>query len=384
MYLAKIFLSVLLLLIPGMQVPVTELPDPFIMDNGSRVANLSEWNKRREELKEKIQFYEYGHFAGVSPVTVVNVLSDSIIKVDNGTIKKRIVRLKTVFNGPKEFTVNLFMPEKGKGPFPVVIAGDLCWGSLQKRLSVKDLSSLVNRGYIIAEFDRTVFSPDENLRGSKPDQKFDTGAVVEWAWGFQRVVDYLFTIKIVDGSKIAVTGHSRGGKAALLAGAFDDRIALVAPNCSGAGGSGPSRFVDTGGEKLDDIVTRFPYWFSSNFKDYIGDERFKLPFDQHSLIALVAPRAYLCTNGLQDKWANPLGTAQAHLAAREVFAALGAQDKMGIFYINSGHDHSIDKWIALLDFADRVFYNKPTAYDYNSIPFPDLKKAYSWKAPVLK
>jgi len=80
MYLAKIFLSVLLLLIPGMQVPVTELPDPFIMDNGSRVANLSEWNKRREELKEKIQFYEYGHFAAVSPVTVVSVLPDSIIK----------------------------------------------------------------------------------------------------------------------------------------------------------------------------------------------------------------------------------------------------------------------------------------------------------------
>lgn len=384
MYLAKIFISVLILFISGIQVTVTELPDPFILDNGSRVTNPGEWNKRREELKEKIQFYEYGHFAAVSPVNVVSVSPDSIIKVENSTIRKRIIRLKTVFNGPKEFTVNMFIPEKGKGPFPVVIAGDLCWGSLQKRLSVKDLSSLVNRGYIIAEFDRTVFSPDENIRGNKPDQKFDTGAVVEWAWGFQRVVDYLLTLKITDASKIAVTGHSRGGKAALLAGAFDDRIALVAPNCSGAGGSGPSRFVDTGGEKLDDIVTRFPYWFSSNFKDYMGAEVVKLPFDQHSLISLVAPRAYLCTNGLQDKWANPVGTAQAHLAAKEVFFALGAADKAGIFYINSGHDHNIDKWVVLLDFADRVFYSKISAYDYNSIPFPDLKKAYSWKAPGLK
>jgi len=384
MYLAKIFLSVLILIISGMQVPVTELPDPFIMNDGSRVSNLNDWGKRREELKEKIQFYEYGHFAPSSPVTIVNILPDSTINCDNGKIKKRIIRLRATLNGPKEFIVNLFIPEKGNGPFPVIIAGDLCWGSLQKELSINGLFSLVNRGYIIAEFDRTIFSPDENTRVNNPDGKFDTGAVVEWAWGFQRVVDYILTLKIADISKISVTGHSRGGKAALLAGAFDDRIALVAPNCSGAGGSGPSRFVDTGGEKLDDIVTRFPYWFSSNFKNYMGEERYKLPFDQHSLISLVAPRAYLCTNGLKDKWANPLGTAQAHLAAREVFAALGVEDKTGIFYINSGHDHNIDKWVALLDFADKVFYGKPTTYDYSSIPFPDLKKAYSWKEPVIK
>jgi hypothetical protein len=384
MYLAKIFLSALILIISGVQVAVRELPDPFIMNDGSRVATLSDWNKRREEIKEKIQVYEYGHFAASSPVIVVSLSKDSLIKCDNGIIKKRIVRLKTMLNGPKEFTVNMFIPENGNGPFPVIIDGDLCWGSLQTKLGIDNLFSLVNRGYVIAEFDREAFSPDKNSRTDEPGRKYDTGAVVEWAWGFQRAVDYLQTAGIIDKSKITVTGHSRGGKAALLAGAFDERIALVAPNCSGAGGAGPSRFVDAGGEKLDDIVTRFPYWFSSSFKEFMGDEKFKLPFDQHSLISLVAPRAYLCTNGLADKWANPLGTAQAHLAAKEVFTALGAMDKMGIFYIGSGHDHNIDKWVALLDFADKVFYGKSVSYDYNSIPFPDMKKAYSWKAPVLK
>ena len=116
----------------------------------------------------------------------------------------------------------------------------------------------------------------------------------------------------------------------------------------------------------------------------MGDEKFKLPFDQHCLVSLVAPRAYLCTNGLADKWANPKGTAQAHLAAREVFESMGAGEKMGIFYINTGHDHNIDKWIALVDFADKVFFGKPAAYDYSNIPFPELEKAYSWKAPSLK
>jgi hypothetical protein len=384
MYLAKIFLSVLILIFSGVQAEVKELPDPFIMNDGSRVKNLTDWNKRRDELKEKFQLYEYGHFAAPSKVTVVSLSDDSVIKCEKGLMKKRTVVLHTQLNGPKTFTLNLFIPDKGEGPFPVVIVGDLCWGSLLKELGINELFSLVNRGYIIAEFDRTEFSPDKNVRGNNPDQIFDTGAVVEWAWGFQRVVDYLLTLKTTDKTGIVVTGHSRGGKAALLAGAFDDRIALVAPNCSGAGGSGPSRFVDTGGEKLDDIVTRFPYWFSSNFKNFTGEERFNLPFDQHSLISLVAPRAYLCTNGLADKWANPLGTAQAHLAAKEVFTALGAKEKIGIFYINSGHDHNIDKWVALLDFADKVFYGKKVSYDYNSIPFPDMKKAYSWKAPVLK
>lgn len=383
MYSAKILIASLFLFTSFIQPDNKELPDPFMFKNGSRVTNVSEWNKRRAELKEEIQLYEYGHFAAAAPVTVVKTLPDSIIRSGNGVIKKRIVTLKTILNGSKEFTVNLFIPQKIGSALPVIVTGDLCWGSLQKRLSVNDLAMLVNRGYIIAEFDRTRFSPDENIRKDQPDQKFDTGAIVEWAWGFHRVVDYLLTLDFIDKSKIEVTGHSRGGKAALLAGAFDDRIALVAPNCSGTGGSGPSRFVDKGGEKLDDIVTRFPYWFSSNFKNFMGDNMNKLPFDQHCLISLVAPRAYLCTNGLKDLWGNPLGTAQAHMAAKEVYTALGAEDRMGIFYINSGHDHNIDKWIALLDFSDKVFFNKSATYNYNSLPFSGMQKAYSWSGPVF-
>jgi hypothetical protein len=384
MYAAKIFFTGLILFLSGIQVEITELPDPFLMNNGSRVGSMGDWKIRRNELKEIVQLYEYGHFADVSPVTITKISDDSVIRGKNGNLYKRVVDLKTGNDGSKTFTINLFIPFKGEGPFPVIVVGDLCWGSLQKRLTPDGLASLANRGYIIAEFDRTKFSPDKNTRNNLSEQNFDTGAIVEWAWGYQRAIDYLITLKIIDKSKIAVTGWSRGGKAALLAGAFDDRIALVAPNCSGTSGSGPLRYIDSGAEKLDDIVTRFPYWFCSNLSKYKGEQTNMLPFDQHSLISLVAPRAYLSTNGLNDKWANPLGTAQAHLAAKEVFAALGVQDRIGIFYINSGHDHNIDKWVALLDFADKIFFGKPTTYDYNSIPFPDIKKAYSWSAPILK
>jgi hypothetical protein len=363
---------------------ITDIPDPFLMNNGSRVSNLSDWMKRRDELKEKFQFYEYGHFAPTSPVSVVSVSPDTIIEYGKDRMIRRVVQLKTGTEGRISFTLNLFIPGKGQGSFPVIIDGDLCFESLQKRLTAEGLLSLVKRGYIIAEFDRTKFAPDENTRvkeGNQLNQNFDFGAILNWAWGFHRTVDYLLTLNIIDKTKIGVTGWSRGGKTALLAGAFDDRIALVAPNCSGTCGSGPLRFVDTGGETIDDIATVFPYWFCSNFQNFLGINRDKLPMDQHSLIALVAPRAYLSTNGLKDTWANPRGTAQAHLAAREVFVALGVQDKMGIFYANTGHDHNIDKWIALLDFADKVFYGKTPSYDYDSIPFVGLNKAYSWSAP---
>ena len=362
----------------------TELPDLFVSADGSRVRTKAQWLSRREELKEIIMNNEYGHPAPPSPVTVTGTAPDSIINAGNGVVRKRTVKLKTGPGGAIPFTINIFLPGKEDGPYPVIIDGDLCWGSLQKRLTPEGLTSLVSRGYVIVEFDRTEFAPDKNIRTEGvfplyPD--YDWGALAAWAWGFHRTVDFILTREFADRNRIIITGWSRGGKACLLAGALDERIALVAPNCSGTCGSGPIRFVDAGGEKIDDIAARFPYWFNTTFQQFTGEKRFDLPFDQHSLIALVAPRAYLCTNGLRDTWADPKGTAQAHQAALEIFKAYGEESKAGIFYTNSGHDHNIDKWIALLDFADMVFSGKKPAYDFSKIPFSDLPKAYSWSAP---
>ena len=93
----------------------------------------------------------------------------------------------------------------------------------------------------------------------------------------------------VDASRIAVVGHSRNGKTALLAGAFDERIAIVIPLQAGCGGTAPSRTSDTRAESVKRINTSFPHWFDGNFKKF-NDDPSKLPFDQHCLIALCAPR----------------------------------------------------------------------------------------------
>jgi hypothetical protein len=164
----------------------------------------------------------------------------------------------------------------------------------------------------------------------------------------------------VQTNHLAVTGHSRGGKAALLAGATDERIALTAPNNSGAGGAGCYRVQGPKSEALERITKVFPFWFESRLAEF-GGKIDRLPIDQHSVKALVAPRALLTTEALGDLWANPSGTQQTHLAAREVYAFLGAADKIGIAFREGGHEHNLADWQVLLDFADRQWFGKQRA-----------------------
>jgi hypothetical protein len=187
-----------------------------------------------------------------------------------------------------------------------------------------------------------------------PDEDWATLAV--WAWGAMRVVDYLETRKEVDRKHIAINGHSRGGKVALLAGALDERFSLVAPNGSGCGGAGSYRILDQKCETLEAITDpkRFSYWFHSRLRWFAGHED-QLPFDQHFLKALIAPRALLCTDSLDDHWANPIGTEATSLAAQKVFTLFNAAEKNGLHFRRGPHDSTQEDWKALLDFAEWHF-----------------------------
>jgi hypothetical protein len=153
----------------------------------------------------------------------------------------------------------------------------------------------------------------------EPDEHW--GRIAVWAYGLSRAVDYLSTRPEVDAKRIAVVGHSRLGKTALLAGAFDERIALVVSNQSGCGGAAPSR--GTVGESVEKINTAFPAWFCGNFKKFNDDPK-RIPFDQHALVALCAPRPVLFTNAEEDSWANPKGQFEVLQAADPVYRFLGA------------------------------------------------------------
>ena len=355
---------------------INELPDPFMMNDGSHVKSPADWAKRREELKALILGYEYGR-----PPTEPTEVKATENKSDEDPATHATVKEVTLTMGPDgKVSVPLVMTiPAGKGPFPIIIKGDLCWGRVHPPI----VAEVVGRGYILAEFDRTAIAPDKNDRTTGVFPLYpnnDWGALAAWAWGFGRVVDYAITRPDVDKTKIIATGHSRGGKAALLAGVLDERIALTAPNGSGAGGAGCFRIQWPLTESLAGIDTHFPYWFAPHFDQFIGHVD-QLPFDQHEVKALIAPRALFTTDSLDDLWANPLGTQISFLASREVFEFLGAGEKTGLHYRHGKHDQNEEDFAALLDFADWQLMGKAPARKFDELPFPQFPPAYKWKAP---
>ncbi len=266
----------------------------------------------------------------------------------------------------------------GPGPFPVILDGDLGWG----RLTDDFLSLVLSRGYILAAFNREQVGADGPQRtgiyAALPE--YDGGRLAAWAWGFHRTLDYLETLPEVDRRKVAVTGHSRGGKCALLAGATDERIAVTAPNNSGCGGAGNYRFYDDKAETLEAIVRRFPYWFHGRFAEFVGRVE-HLPFDQHTLKACVAPRALLSTEALDDLWANPRGTQQTYQAAREVYAWLGVPDRIGIHFRPGKHEHNLEDFRTLLDFCDLQMLGRKPERRFDVLAFPDAPRVWGWQPP---
>ncbi len=353
---------------------IKELPDPFVFADGTRVHTKKDWARRREELKAAVLAYEYGELPPKSAVKAAEGLSTDLQSI--GASEKE-VNLSTGPGGQIKVRLILTIP-KSEGPHAAILKGDLCWS----RVPAAAIEDAARRGYVVVEFDRTQFAPDSKERGgvyaAYPD--YNGGRLSAWAWGYHRVIDYLVTQPFIDKKRIAVTGHSRGGKATLVAGATDERIALTAPNNSGCGGAGCYRFQAAKSEDIAAITKNFPFWFDPRFTEFIGKVD-RLPVDQHSVKALVAPRALLTTEALGDEWANPEGSQQTYLAAREVYRYLGAENKIGIHFRPGVHEQNVDDWHTLLDFADRVFFGKTCATAFDQLSFRESARSFAWSAP---
>ena len=340
------------------------LPDLLRFNDGRRVSTPAQWPARRAELLEALQAIQYGHLPPPLAVAASRLHSTMVSSQEGPTATQ--YRLTAGPHGVS-WLVTVHLPA-GAGPFPVVVDGDGCWGYPTDEV----LFAVARRGYALAAFNRVELAADDSSSGRDVGlyaafPEGDFGALAAWAWGYHRVVDFLHQVAGIDPTRIAVTGHSRGGKAALLAGATDERIALTAPNNSGCCGAGCSRFPDEGGERLADITRSFPYWFSPRLAEYVGREA-ELPFDQHALKAAVAPRPLLSTEARGDMWASPRGTRLTYEAAREIYRFLGVENRTGIWYRDGGHAHTLEGWNTLLDFADLQFYGKPAARSFDLHP----------------
>jgi hypothetical protein len=342
-------------------------PDPFLFFDGvTRVNSREDWfNRRRPELKQLFQHYMYGFMPTTPPQ-----IQARVVRVEpaffGGKATKKEVEISFGFPGGPVVVLLMVTPNNRIGPAPVFVGSNTHGNQVflpdpniympsgwvpddigvvnnratdaSRRAKVGNLSleRSIDNGFAVATFYNGDIDPDREIYNDgiqsfyfQPGQttlgEDEWGTLAAWAWGLQRAVDYLMTDPNIDQNRIIAVGHSRNGKVALLAAAFDERIDLVISHQAGLGGSGPSR--STVGETIEGINspnTGFPNWFNGVFKQFNGRSE-KLPFDQHELVGLVAPRPVLFTAAIGDEWSNPPGQFDVLQAADPIYRFLGAE-----------------------------------------------------------
>lgn len=384
-----------------------KLPDTFLLNSGKRVSTMEDWQQRRKELYETAVELQYGtmppkpEFLELEPLCLTGVGKPNTYRIHTGTRERPI-------------TLNMVVFKAAKGKCPAVIDGDLCFPYPYDKEFIKQFTDngihfvAFNRTELapdIADYNLRQLDPDSNepaictpvydglttgncggaLKRTYPDRTF--GAIGAWSWGYSRCVDALELLGIAD--LYAFTGHSRGGKTALLAGVLDERAAIVNPNGSGTCGAACYRVsmkaihedgVEKPSEPTENIIRVFPAWMGPAMKDFAGNET-ELPFDCHDLKALVAPRVLLDTEAASDIWANPVGTWQTNLAAREVYKFHGCKENLLWHYRSGYHLHHLEDIACLVDVIRHVHTGGPLQGEYNNLVFNAQPPAFDWKCP---
>lgn len=355
------------------------LPDPFVRADGRRLRNREEWPAQRAFLKQVLQHYVYGCW----PERPTEVQETDKVEESFLDGAARQVAMTLQWDNGHQLPLRLVVPV-GAGPFPVIVRLD----HMEDRMYRPDIEDeLLNEGhYAFMTVSRRLLAPDEAASPDVPmlnrHRELQLGAIGMWGFGLTVALDWLLKQPCVDPDKIAVTGHSRDGKAVMLAGAFDERIAVVAPNGSGLGGAGSWHVRNKGAEPLSHITQAFPHWFSPALAAFFGGKESRLPVDAVFLRALIAPRAFLNTEAANDHWANPYGAYVSNVAAAEVYRMLGANpERIGMTVRAGDHDHTDADWAALVEFCDWIFFDRKPSLDFNLTHYPDVRKEWHWPAP---
>ncbi len=178
------------------------------------------------------------------------------------------------------------------------------------------------------------------------------GTIGAWAWGFSRVMDWIETRPELDARRVAVVGHSRGGKTALWAAAQDTRFAMGVSNNSGCGGAKLNAYDCPKSEHIGQILHNFPNWFCPNYAAWIGRDK-EIAHDSDDLLRLIAPRLCYVASASEDPWAGPPAEKEAWTRAHDIWNAYGSPERMGYHLRPGRHKLTPYDWEKFLDFADK-------------------------------
>jgi hypothetical protein len=372
------------------------LPDPLILANGRRVTTAKAWwDVRRPQIVAAMEAALYGHRPAVLPKVVwtvtetrntsefgVPAVEKSLDgRLDNAAAPGIEVHIKALLVTPQAAIT------AGRRT-PVVLSVN--WLKVPAGLNLPPDPNADYRGLILKKgwsyvvYDPTSVQADNGagltagviglVNRGQPRKVGDWGVLSAWAWGASRVVDALETDRNIDPAHIAIFGHSRYGKTALVAMAYDKRLAAGFISSSGAGGAAPYR--RHWGEQVENVAASNEYhWMGAKFLAYASDplSAKDLPIDANAVIALAAPRPLFIGAGRAtadgDGWVDPRGMFLAEASAGDVWALLGKRPlaktepppltlsdsgSMAFREHDQGHTPG-PNWPAFLDFAARAF-----------------------------
>lgn len=346
--------------------PSATLPDPLLFHDGRRVKTRDDWQRRRAEILATAAFQMYGTTPQAAKSRVVTVEREGQA-LDGLAIRRQ---LRIFFEGSEQgpsADLLVYLPRTTK-PAPLILglnfsgnhtvcadpaiqlsrswiesgrstpanpscvvdhhASEGCRGNDARRWPV---ATILQRGYGLATIYRGDIDADladssvPGLRSAYPElqKRSDNFSTIgAWAWTLSRALDVLENDPGVDRHRVAVFGWSRLGKAAVWAGANDPRFAAVISHESGAGGA--KLFRRGAGEDIHRLNTLFPHWFCQNFRAYNNQDR-TLPFDQHLVLAAIAPRPLYIGSAAADTFSDPEGEFTSGVLASPVYKFLGAE-----------------------------------------------------------
>jgi hypothetical protein len=383
--------------------PYSRLPDALILKNGARVTTAKTWwEKRRPEIVEDFDREIYGRMPRTTPKVNWKIVSaihekDGDIPV---TTKKLSGRVDNASYPAVSVNIDLTLttPTNANGPVPLMIALSFSpdvMAAIAKRFPEMRAGAnsgptwqqqLLARGWGYAVYIPATVQADKGdgltegiiglVNKGRPRNVNDWGALRAWAWGASRALDYFETDESVDAKRVGITGHSRYGKASLVAMAYDPRFALAYISSSGAGGA--ALYRRNFGEQIGNVAGTSEYhWMAGSFLKYAGPLTVDaLPVDSHELIALCAPRpVFIGAGAIQgDGWVDPKGMFLSAVAAGPVYQLLGKKD-LGVtefppietpliegdiaFRQHRGGHTPAPNWPAFLTFASRYVQGAP-------------------------